>query len=198
MGHPGPGRRRDNKHEALGQLQGVGVGHLFMVRDHRIEGQMDFLGGPPTPERRHGHLPWAHWAALRGTVCPRVSLSHTHPPHSAWPTVEPGAPSPPLWAPPGSRCPREHLMSLPPHLHQAAAFALGTHEQPRGEAGDLKERGHRDALRRHTRVGRRAAGRGPQPLVREDTPPLSAEASGSPCAARRSPGSPSWSKPGRR
>lgn len=36
------------------------------------------------------------------------------------------------------------LSSLPkPHLHQAAAFTLGTHKQPCGEAGDL---GREDAV----------------------------------------------------
>lgn len=35
------------------------------------------------------------------------------------------------------------MLSLQPHLHQAAAFTLGAHKQPRREAGDL---GREDAV----------------------------------------------------
>lgn len=130
-----------------------------MVRDHWIEGQtFSWEGGAHTREE-------AQPRALGRLGCITGVRESAPGALSAWPPAELGASSLPLGASPGSRSPSELLAALQPHLHQAAAFTLGAHEQPRGEAGDLKERRHHDALRRRTRVGGQQGG-SPSPWSR--------------------------------
>lgn len=134
-----------------------------MVRDHWIEEQMDFLVGGGDPHSRECMATCLGQAGLHDggqSVPGSLSATHLHPTQPgpplslelpACPSGRPQVPETPVSA----RSP-----SLKPHLHQAAAFALGAHKQPRGEAGDLKRE---DAVTPSADTQGGVAGRGEGP-----------------------------------